>query len=520
MDIITYFYDYFHNMRCRTNGPSEPHPFAGEAKEDTKITLHQGSTCIHGNNCYARPEMTPLNPHIFRAYDIRGTAGEQLTEETYRLIGRGFGSVLRELSKKEHPTVVLGRDARTHSPDFEKAMMEGLCSTGCTVLHIGQTPSPLNYFTICTKGLDGGVQITASHNPAEDNGIKLQIRDAHAYAGEDIQNLRRRIEKEQFVDGEGSGEEWDAISPYFAFLEELFGSFAQNMPVAIDTGNGVAGPVYAQALRHAGCEVHELYTEPDGTFPNHAADPSKRETLKDLQHTVTEKKCALGVAFDGDGDRLGLVDEQGTIRTADEVLLLLAQDHLSRHKGKPVVCTVSSSGALQTEIRRWGGVPVMCKVGHSFVEHAMQEHGALLGGEQSGHFFCGEEYFGFDDALVAALRVLKIVHAAGKPVSKLCADFPTVYQTPEQRPFCPDEEKTRVIGEITEHFAKKYPVKTMDGARIDFGDGAWAGIRQSNTSPCISICLEARSPGKLAEIERVVTEEIQKHPEVNIRGRT
>jgi phosphomannomutase/phosphoglucomutase len=460
--------------------------------------------------------MAQLDPHIFRAYDIRGKVGDQLTADAFRLIGRGFGSVLKELYKKDHPTVAVGRDARIHGPGFESAMIEGLISTGCHVVRIGETPSPLNYFTICTKKLDGGVQITASHNPAHDNGIKLQVREAHAHSGEDIQKLRERIEAENFTDGEGSVEDYDAATPYLTFLTDLLGSFGEGMNVALDTGNGVAGPVYAEALKRLGCTVTELFTEPDGTFPNHPADPSKHETLADLQKAVTENGCSIGLGFDGDGDRLGVVDEQGVIRSADEILLLLAQDHLSRHPGKPIVFTVSNSGTLQTEIAKWGGKPIMCIVGHSFVEHTMIEHGSLLGGEQSGHFFCGEDYYGFDDALMAALRVLKILSEAGKPLSDLCAAFPKVYQAPEYRPHCPDEHKTRVIQEITEHFQKDFPVETMDGARIDFGEGAWAGIRQSNTSPCLSICMEARNSEKLAEIEKIVLEEVHTHPEVNL----
>jgi len=460
--------------------------------------------------------MTSLDPHIFRAYDIRGKVGTQLTAEAFLLIGKGFGSTLRDMYGKENPTVAVGRDARTHSRDFENALIEGLISTGCSVLHIGETPSPVNYFTICSEGLDGGVQITASHNPKEDNGIKLQVRDAHAYAGENLQTLRVRIEDHAFSEGQGTVTPYDAISPYLIFLKTMFDSVGDGMYVAIDTGNGVAGPAYTRALTQVGCTLEELFTIPDGTFPNHPADPSKAATLKDLQETVTEKKCDLGLAFDGDGDRLGIVDEQGVIRSADEILLLLAKDHLARHAGATVVCTVSNSGTLLSEVKAWGGKPIMCIVGHSFVEHAMQEHGALLGGEQSGHFFCGEDYFGFDDALVAALRVLHIVRNSGKPLSSLCAKFPKVYQAQELRPHCPDSEKTRIIREITAYFLKKYPVETMDGARIDFGDGAWAGIRQSNTSPCLSICMEARTPEKLLEIADIVLLEVRKHPEVNV----
>ncbi len=289
----------------------------------------------------------------------------------------------------------------------------------------------------------------------------------------------------------------------------------------MDGGNGVAGPVYCDVLRKVGCEVIELYTEPDGTFPNHAADPSKHETLRELQQKVLTEKADIGFAFDGDGDRVGVIDEKGAIVTADQTLLLLAQDHLIRHKGAPVIFTVSNSSLLETEVKKWGGRPVMCKVGHSYVEHAMRDNSALLGGEQSGHFFCGENYFGFDDALVAALRVLAILAGAAIPgrgqkkLSALIAEFPQVYQMPELRPYCPDHLKAEIIRKATEHFQNKYPVITLDGARIDFGDGAWAGIRFSNTSPCLSICIEARSEAKLSAVEKEVLEHMRTYGEVD-----
>jgi len=456
-----------------------------------------------------------LDPHIFRAYDIRGRAGTQLTEETCLLIGKGFGSELRKRYGMEHPRVIVGRDARTHSPSFEAALIEGLVSSGCHVLTMGQTPSPLNYFTICAGGLDGGLHITASHNPGHDNGVKLQMRNAEAFCGEDLQLLYKKIVQLDFLSGAGKSEPFDAITPYVTHLTSMFQDVGQDLSVVVDSGNGVAGPVYTDVLEKIGCAVTGLFIEPDGTFPNHPADPSKHDTLKDLQHTVKEIHAHVGLAFDGDGDRLGLVDEQGVIRTADDILLLLAKDHLQRNPGSPVIFTVSNSGVLETEIAAWGGKPIMCKVGHSFVEHAMHDYHAKLGGEQSGHFFCGEDYYLFDDALVAALRVLKIVKDSGTTLSALCEKFPKVYQSPERRPYCPDAEKTRIVQAITEHFTKSYDVNTLDGVRIDFGEGAWAGIRQSNTSPCLSLCLEARSPEKLLEIEEIVLEHMELYPEVN-----
>ncbi len=468
-------------------------------------------------------DMTGIDPHIFRAYDIRGKAHTQLSDKACWWIGAGFGSVLREKYGKNsaiyRPSVIVGRDARTHSPELEQALIDGLMSAGCAVKRIGQTPSPVNYFTICDRKADGGAQITASHNPKEDNGVKLQVRDAQAHAGEDLQVLKRRIDAKEVLTGKGSVETIDAIEPYLHFLDTLFGHVGKGKKVVVDGGNGVAGPVYTEALRRAGCEVIGMYIEPDGTFPNHPADPSKHATLAELQKKVVEEKAHAGFAFDGDGDRLGLVDDKGNIVTADQVILLLAQDHLKRHPGKPVIFTVSNSGLLETEIKKWGGVPVMSKVGHSFVEHAMREHGALLGGEQSGHFFCSEGYFGFDDALVATMRVLAILAANVKvSLSTMIEAFPKVYQAQEMRPHCPDDKKADIVRRISEYFAAKYPVNTLDGARIDFGDGAWAGVRYSNTSPCLSICVEARSGEKLAAVEEEVLGHVRTYGEIDLKS--
>ncbi len=456
-----------------------------------------------------------IDPHIFRAYDIRGKAYSQLSSDACEKIGAAFGTVLRRKTGKPHPTVIVGRDARTHGPELQASLIKGLVSTGCHTEEIGPTPSPVCYFTICARNADGGVQVTASHNPKEDNGLKLCTANAQAHSGEDIQELRRMIEKGDFETGKGSTKTIDATRPYVEYVSSLFAGVGEGLFVSIDGGNGIGGPTNVEVLRRIGAGVSELYTEPDGTFPNHPADPSKRSTLKELQADVLSEDAAAGFAFDGDGDRLGVVNEKGEILSADEILLLLAKDHLSRHPGATVVFTVSNSGILQSEIAAWGGKPVMCKVGHSFVEHAMHEAGSLLGGEQSGHFFCGEGYHPYDDALVAALRLLSILKREKKPLSDLTAKFPRVFQADEMRPFCPDDEKGTVIKAVSDHFAKEFPVLTLDGARIDFGDGAWAGIRQSNTSPCLSICLEARNPEKLAEIETLVLSHMKSYSAVD-----
>lgn len=459
--------------------------------------------------------MSDIDHRIFRAYDIRGKAHSQLTSDACFLIGQAFGTELHERTGKEHPSVCVGRDARTHGPLFEESLVQGLVEAGCRVLRIGETPSPINYFTVCTEELDGGVQVTASHNPPEDNGLKLSVRNAEAFSGEDLQHLRMRIAEKRVRTAEGgSSEPFDAITPYTFYLTSQFADAALHMNIGIDGGNGIGGPTAQAVLEAIGATVTGLYIEPDGTFPNHAADPSKHDTLKELQETVREHQLDIGLAFDGDGDRLGIVDETGSIRSADDILLVLARDHLTRFPGAPIVFTVSNSGILQSEISAWGGKPVLCKVGHSFVEHAMHESKSLLGGEQSGHFFCGEDYFAFDDALVTALRVLTIMKQSGKTFSELCRAFPKVHQSEERRPSVADEHKFRIIEEVTTHFAKHHDIVTLDGARIEFGDGAWAGIRVSNTSPRISICIEARTPERLLEVEEIVLQHLQRYSEI------
>ncbi|ALM09616.1 MAG TPA: phosphomannomutase [Candidatus Peribacter riflensis] len=461
--------------------------------------------------------MSPLDPHIFRAYDIRGKVPAQLNEEVCRLIGRAFGSIVRELYTIEHPKLVVGRDMRTHSASLEQALIEGLVSTGCEILDIGMTPSPVNYFVICHRKLDGGLQVTASHNPKEDNGIKLQIRDAVAFAGEDIQTLLQRIASGTFLSGKGSVKTIDGIGPYLDWLEQQFGRCADGARVVIDTGNGTSGPVMMEAIRRTGAQVTGLYLEPDGTFPNHPADPSKHATLQELQERVVREKADIGFALDGDGDRLGVVDEQGNILSCDQTLLFLAEDTLKRFPGKPIVFTTSMSSTLETEIRKWGGTPVMCKVGHSFVEHEMQKQGAPLGGEQSGHFFLEDLAHGYDDALIVALQVLRILKSGKESLSLCLAHYPTVFVAQELRPGCPDDRKFEIVATIITHFQKNYPVNTLDGARIDFGDGAWSNIRASNTSPKLSVCMEARSPEKLTTIAELIHEHLKTYPEISLK---
>lgn len=455
-----------------------------------------------------------IDQKIFRAYDIRGTYPDQLNSDTARQIGQGFGTYLSNQLSSEHPRVAVGQDCRTHSMELFDGFVEGLLSTGCEVTNVGITPSPYVYFVVTEGKFDGGCNITASHNSKEYNGFKLMTANAHAVFGGELQKVYQLITSGELAEGEGTKKTADYADFYLKKIKSVF-SEVKPLKVVVDTGNGVAGKLYPKVIRDLGHEVIELYTELDGTFPNHEADPVIEENLADLKQRVLDEGADLGLGFDGDGDRVALVTEEGRFINSDHLLMLLSRDILSRHPGGTLVFTVSNSQALFDQVKAWGGNPVMCKVGHSFVEDAMHEHEAILGGEQSGHFFLPEDYYAYDDALVTACRILKIVSDAGRPASELFADFPETYAIPEIRPYCPDEKKFEILSQIVAHFKDKYPNTTMDGIRMDFGRGGWCGIRVSNTSPRISIIMEAESEGHLKEIQELVMSHLKSYPEID-----
>jgi phosphomannomutase / phosphoglucomutase len=455
-----------------------------------------------------------VDQKIFRAYDIRGTYPEQVNAETAELIGKSFGTYIKQKSGLKKPKVVVGMDCRTHSEELQKAFIRGLLSTGSDVTNIGLSPSPYFYFVNTNGKFDGGCNITASHNPKEYNGFKLITRDAHAVFGGELQAIYRIIKKGKFATGNGKIVSADYFDFYSQKIKSIF-TYSRPLKIVIDTGNGVAGVIYPKMLKGLGHEVIQLYTDCDGTFPNHEADPIVEKNVKDLKKLVVDSGADIGLAFDGDGDRCSIITEKGKFVSADRILMLLGKDVLSRHPGRSVIFTVSNSQSLFDLIKKWGGKPVMCKVGHSFVEHAMTEYKAILGGEQSGHFFLPEDYFQYDDALVTVCRILLILSQSGKTISSLLDQFPKSYAEPEMRPYCPDDKKFKVLKKTVEYFRDKYPNTTIDGIRLDFGNGGWAGIRVSNTSPKISIIMEAQTAGHLNEIKDIVLGHLKTYPEID-----
>ncbi|MBI2088712.1 MAG: phosphomannomutase/phosphoglucomutase [Deltaproteobacteria bacterium] len=441
-----------------------------------------------------------MNPAIFREYDIRGLAEKDFDADFARLLAKVHGTLVRERGGKR---VSVGRDCRTTSDPYAQAVIEGFVSAGLEVYDIGVCPTPLLYFSLFHLDLDGGIQITASHNPSEYNGFKVCMGKETLY-GSQIQNLRRLMEENSYKErAGGKSESYAIIAPYDECVARDVPSIARPLKVVIDAGSGVAGPVAPPIVRRLGCAVWEIACTPDATFPIHHPDPTVPENLEALIHKVKAEKADLGVAYDGDGDRIGVVDDQGKILWGDELLILFARDVLKRHPGAVIISEVKCSQRLFDQIRLHGGKPIMWKAGHSLLKAKMKETGALLAGEMSGHMFFADRYFGYDDAIYASVRLLELVARAGRPLSTLLADVPETISTPEIRVECPDERKFAITEQAREYFRERYPIIDVDGVRIQFPEG-WGLIRASNTQPALVLRFEAETEEKLQEYRGVI----------------
>ncbi len=460
-----------------------------------------------------------LNPNIFRAYDIRGIAHipktskkPDLTPQNMELIGRAAGSYLKQLHGKN---LVLGRDCRLSNPQLSDAFIKGLLSTGCNVTDMGMIPTPLMYWAVCHYDFNGGACITASHNPKEYNGVKLVGEKAHSICGEDLQEVYQKAIKGDFEKGDGVYKKADLFNEYMHHISELI-NLKRSLKVIVDAGNGATGPYVKEFFEKLGCEVITLYSTPDGAFPNHPANPEEIENMQDLINAVQKHKADIGIAFDGDGDRVGVVDENGKHYNADWLLILLARDLLRRKKGAKIVFDVKVSQLLIEDIKKHGGEPVMCKTGHSFIERKMHEIGAPLGGEISGHMFFSENYYGFDDAFLAAAKILEILSGSDKAFSAHFSDLHPTICTPELKSACPDDLKFEIVERISTNFVNKYDCITIDGVRVNFDESSWGAVRCSNTSPNLTIRFESPSKERLYEIMQIMLRELEKYPEVDL----
>jgi len=446
-----------------------------------------------------------LSPHIFREYDIRGIADEQLSSPGVETLGQAFGTYLQRHGGKR---ISLGRDTRLSGPRLHEALLKGLVKSGCDVVDIGVVPTPLLYYSVYHLKTGGGVMITGSHNPAEFNGFKAMTAETSLH-GEEIQKLRHMIEAGDLATGEGGVESADVVTPYVDEIASQF-QWTRRLKVVFDGGNGVAGPVMTRLAKKLNIESTELFFDMDGRFPNHHPDPTVEKNLTHLVAAVKEQKAELGIAFDGDSDRIGAVDENGEVVWGDILLLIYAREILTRKPGSTFIGEVKCSQVLYDEIARLGGKPIMYRTGHSLIKAKMKEEHAELAGEMSGHMFFGDRYYGFDDALYAACRLMEIVANSGQPLSAQTANLPKMYVTPEIRVDCPDDVKFAVVDRMVARYKKSHNVVDVDGVRVLFEHG-WGLVRASNTQPVLVMRFEATSPELRdryrAEVEAALAEE-------------
>ena len=443
-----------------------------------------------------------INPGIFREYDIRGIAGKDIDEVVFEQIGKAYGTYMKNVGAK---VVSMGRDCRVTSPEFSQAVAKGINSTGIDVLDIGMVSTPMLYFSLYNLDVDGGVMITASHNPGEYNGIKLSS-GKNSLFGEQIQDIRKIVESGDFESGSGSTNHADVRAEYIKFLKSNI-KIKPGLKIAADYGNGMIGIIGPEVFREFGCDITELYETPDGTFPNHHPDPTVEENLAELIETVKSKNLQVGLGFDGDGDRIGVIDENGEIIWGDMLVLIFARDILTRDKGAKFIGDVKCSTRLFNGIEDAGGEAIMWKTGHSLIKNKMKIENAAMAGEMSGHIFFADKFFGYDDALYAALRLLEIISNTGKKVSELLSDIPESVSTPEIRMDTPEEIKFQVVEEVKNRLSERHDVIDTDGVRIEFPDG-WGLIRASNTQPALVLRFEAQDEEKLEEIKTIIEGEL------------
>jgi len=451
-----------------------------------------------------------MNPLIFREYDIRGVAETDLTDDGVFRLGQAYGTYALERGAAR---CVVGRDARLSGPRITRAVTDGILSTGLAVIDIGMVPTPVFYYAFFNLDADAGVMVTASHNPPEYNGFKVGLNKTTIF-GEEIQRLRALMDEGGFRKGRGNRREHDVIPDYLAMCRSKV-TIPGPLRVVFDPGNGTAGVLLERLLADTPVEPTFINLEPDGTFPAHPPDPTVPAYMRQLTATVRATSADCGIGFDGDGDRIGAVDETGATVYGDRLLGVCAAEVIRQHPGAAVVFEVKCSQGLVEYIESLGGRPLMWKTGHSLIKAKMKEEGALIAGEMSGHLFFRDDYYGYDDALFASLRLLRIISSTGRRLSELAGDLPRYYATPEIRVDCPDELKFEVVAALRDRFRKEYQVIDIDGARVVFPDG-WGLVRASNTQPVIVLRFEARTAERLPEIQRTFFDLLSRYPEVRL----
>lgn len=444
-----------------------------------------------------------MNKAIFREYDIRGDVEQDLTDSAVRDIGRAFAAYMAERGKKK---ASLGRDCRLSSEHFRDLIVDGMVEGGIDVVDLGLVPTPLFYYSLFTLDVEGGIMITGSHNPPSMNGFKVAFGKSTIF-GDEIQHMGKLIEEKRFIRGNGSYKEYTRIvEDYYGFLRSNI-KLEKSFKVVIDAGNGTGGVVAVPILREMGQRVTELFCEMDGHFPNHFPDPTVEKNMVTLQKTVLDQKADIGIGYDGDSDRIGVIDDRGNIIWGDYLMIIFARDILKTRKGASFVSEVKCSKNLFDDVKKNGGTPVMWKAGHSLIKQKMKETGALLGGEMSGHIFFADKFFGFDDAIYSSLRLMEIMGKSDRPLSEYLADVPKTYSTPEIRIDCPDNVKFEVVKKLTDFYRGRYTIIDIDGVRILLDDG-WGLVRSSNTQPILVLRFEGQTEEALKRIQDMVMKDL------------
>lgn len=446
-----------------------------------------------------------FNPVVFREYDVRGVYEKDFDLDFAKKLGKAYASFHKKVKNIESPVIVIGNDARLSSPAIVNALAEGMSESGANVKTIGLVTTAMTYFTtFYYPEVSGAIMVTGSHNPPDYNGFKISV-GSNTISGSDIQELKKIIESEDYITGTGSIETKDIFSDYLSRYTEEFGKLKE-IPVVVDCGNGAAGCVLRKLYEGVGLKPVVLFEEPDGTFPNHHPDPTIEENMEELKKRVLESKAKIGIGFDGDADRIGIVDENGKFLLGDEILCLMTRSILEEHPGKEVVADVKCSDRFFKDVEDRGGKPVMWKTGHSLIKNKIKELKIPFGGEYSGHVFYNDRNYGYDDALYAGLRVIEDIAKTGKGVRELLEGWPEAYNTPEIRIDTTEEKKISIVEAVKQHFSaesEEYSVNQIDGIRISFKDG-WALARASNTQPVLSLRYEASTEEGLKQIrERI-----------------
>ena len=452
-----------------------------------------------------------INPYIFREYDIRGIVDKDLTDEAVLLLGKGIGTYFSRHNAKK---MTIGGDVRLSTERFRKVLTEGLRSCGIDVVNIGAVPTPVQYFSMFHLPVDAGVQITGSHNPPDFNGFKITMFKAPVY-GSMIQDIYKIIESGEFATGDGQYRKTDVMQAYSDHIKQNI-KIERPLKVVLDSGNGAGALIAHKLFKELGVETIDLFDEPDGNFPNHHPDPTVEKNITELIATVKREGADFGVGYDGDADRIGVVDENGQIIWGDKLMIIFGREVLKENPGASIIFEVKCSQALPEMIEKFGGKPVMWKTGHSLLKEKMKETGAPLAGEMSGHLFFADRYFGFDDAIYASARMAELLSRTDKKMSELLGDVPQYFSTPEIRAEAKDDaEKFKIAEMAKKYFSEKYDVIDVDGVRILFGDG-WGLVRASNTQPVLVLRFEARSKERLAEIQELVVNKLKEFGDIDI----